>query len=329
MTQPFAAARLAVARLKAKYARMKQVLLSLGHGYSAQALARRLLPQGWRIIGTTRSAEKAARLQTMGVEPLIWPGDPTGLARALAEATHILASIAPDAKGDPVLNAHADLFRAARPEWVGYLSTTGVYGDHQGGWVDESTPLTPGTTRGHQRVLAETQWQTLAAEAGWPLHIFRLAGIYGPGRGPFRKVKDGTAQRIVKEGQFFSRIHVDDIGQVLEASILRPDPGAIYNVCDDDPSPPQDVLAHAAHLLGLPIPPEVDIDKADMTPMARSFYAESKRVRNDRLKADLGVDLMYPTYKQGLLALLAAEGGQPAADGLAPGPLRPGPAPLT
>lgn len=281
---------------------MTKVLLAMGLGYSAAALSRRLLAQGWRVIGTTRSPEKAARLQAQGIEPLIWPGTP--LDGALAEATHILLSIAPDAAGDPVIVAEADALRAARPEWVGYLSTTGVYGDHDGGWVDETTPLTPGTARGRQRVLAEAQWQALAADQGWPLHIFRLAGIYGPGRGPFRKVKDGTAQRIVKPGQFFSRIHVEDIGQVLDASIHRPDPGAVYNVCDDDPSPPQDVLAHAAELLGLPIPPEVDIDKADMTPMARSFYAESKRVRNDRMKRDLGIRLLYPTYRDGLAALL-------------------------
>ena len=281
---------------------MTKVLFAMGLGYSAAALSRRLLAQGWRVIGTTRSPEKAARLKAQGIEPLMWPGTP--LDGALAEATHILLSIAPDAAGDPVIVAEADALRAARPEWVGYLSTTGVYGDHDGGWVDETTPLTPGTARGRQRVLAEAQWQALAADHGWPLHIFRLAGIYGPGRGPFRKVKDGTAQRIVKPGQFFSRIHVEDIGQVLDASIHRPDPGAVYNVCDDDPSPPQDVLAHAAELLGLPIPPEVDIDKADMTPMARSFYAESKRVRNDRMKRDLGIRLLYPTYRDGLAALL-------------------------
>lgn len=282
---------------------MTKVLLAMGLGYSAAALSRRLLAQGWRVIGTTRSPENAARLQAQGIEPLIWPGTP--LDGALAEATHILLSIAPDAAGDPVIVAEAEALRRAKPEWVGYLSTTGVYGDHDGGWVDETTPLTPGTARGRQRVLAEAQWQALAADHGWPLHIFRLAGIYGPGRGPFRKVKDGTAQRIVKPGQFFSRIHVEDIGQVLDASIHRPDPGAVYNVCDDDPSPPQDVLAHAAELLGLPIPPEVDIDKADMTPMARSFYAESKRVRNDRMKRDLGIKLLYPTYRDGLAALLA------------------------
>lgn len=280
-----------------------KTLLSLGHGYSAAALARRLIPQGWRVIGTTRSAAKAQRLRAEGVEPLIWPGADIG--PALAQATHLLTSVAPDATDDPVLRALAPQLAAARHlEWVGYLSTTGVYGDHQGGWVDEATPLTPGTERGVARVRAEAGWQAL----GLPLHIFRLAGIYGPGRGPFEKVRDGSARRIIKPGQVFSRIHVEDIGAVLEASITRPNPGAVYNVCDDDPAPPEDVLAHAATLLGLPPPPEIPWDQARMTPMALSFYAESKRVRNDRIKNELGVRLTYPDYRRGLAAVLATEG---------------------
>jgi len=276
-----------------------KTLLSLGHGYSAQALAARLIPQGWRVIGTTRTAAKAEAMRRAGVEPLLWPGD--DLTDALAQATHLLCSIAPGDAGDPVLAAHAAQIAAAPLQWVGYLSTTGVYGDHNGAWVDETTPLTPSTRRGHQRVLAETQWQALSL----PLHIFRLAGIYGPGRGPFEKVRDGTARRIIKPGQMFSRIHVDDIAAVLEASIARPNPGMVYNVCDDEPAPPEDVIGHAAELLGLPLPPEVDYATAEMTPMARSFYAENKRVRNDRIRQDLGVVLRYPTYREGLAALLA------------------------
>ncbi len=279
---------------------MTQTLLSLGHGYSAQSLARILLPQGWRIIGTTRG--NTAALQDTGVQPLLWPGEDIG--PALAVATHLLTSIAPDAAGDPVLAHHAEQIAAAKHlKWVGYLSTTGVYGDHDGGWVDESTPLTPSTKRGQMRVQAEAQWQALDL----PLHIFRLAGIYGPGRGPFAKVRDGSARRIIKPGQVFSRIHVDDIAQVLAASIARPNPGAIYNVCDDDPAPPEDVIAHAATLLGLPLPPAQNWDTAEMTPMARSFYAESKRVRNDRIKAELGVNLIHPDYRSGLRNLLEAE----------------------
>ena len=277
-------------------------LLSIGHGYSAQALSRRLIPRGWRVIGTTRTAEKAAALVAQGVEPLIWPGD---ISDALAQATHLLTSVAPDAGGDPVVRALGPQIAAAQGlRWVGYLSTTAVYGHHHGDWVDEETALTPSTSRGAARVRAEGEWAAL----GVPLHIFRLAGIYGPGRGPFEKVRDGTARRIFKPGQVFSRIHVEDIAAVLEASLARPNPGAIYNVCDDDPASPEDVLSLAATLLGLPEPPMVAYEDADMTPMARSFYAENKRVRNDRIKTDLGVRLQFPTYCEGLAGLLAAEG---------------------
>lgn len=277
-----------------------KTLLSIGHGYSAQALARRLIPQGWSVIGTTRNPARAAAFAADGIEPFLLPGP---LAPALARASHILTSVAPDASGDPILRDHAEELRAARPDWLGYLSTTAVYGDHQGGWVDEETPLTPATARGQARVDAERGWAAL----GMPLHIFRLAGIYGPGRGPFEKVRDGTARRILKPGQVFSRIHVDDIAQVLVASMNAPRPGAIYNLCDDDPAPPEDVIAHAAELLGLPLPPAIPYDQADLTPMARSFYAESKRVRNDRIKSELGITLLHPTYRQGLAALLVAE----------------------
>ena len=279
---------------------MMKTLLSLGHGYSAQALAALLLPLGWRVIGTTRSVARADTLRGAGVEPLIWPGDLRG---ALAQATHILASAAPDAAGDPFLAAVGEAIGRSGAAWVGYLSTTGVYGDQQGGWVDEATPLTPSSARGEYRVRAEGQWRA----TGLPVHIFRLAGIYGPGRGPFEKVRDGTARRIIKPGQVFSRIHVEDIAQVLLASINRPNPGAAYNVCDDDPAPPQDVLSYAAQLLGLPEPPAVDYATADLTPMARSFYAESKRVRNDRIKDELGVRLTFADYRQGLRGLLQTD----------------------
>jgi nucleoside-diphosphate-sugar epimerase len=282
---------------------MTGTLLSFGHGYSAQALARLLIPQGWRVIGTTRSADKVARL---GCDGVVWPGGDIG--PALDAATHLLISAGPDDLGDPVLRQAGDAIaaRARRFQWVGYLSTTGVYGDAAGGWVDEDSPLTPATARGMARVKAETDW---AAIPGLPLHIFRLAGIYGPGRGPFQKVRDGTARRIIKPGQVFSRIHVDDIAQVLAASIAQPNPGRAYNLCDDDPAPPEDVIGHAAQLLGLPIPPAVDFADAEMTPMARSFYAESKKVRNDRIKTELGVRLIHPDYRSGLAALLRAEGG--------------------
>jgi nucleoside-diphosphate-sugar epimerase len=281
--------------------RMTKVLLSFGHGYSAQALARLLLPQGWRIIGTTRDPAKAAQLAETGIEPVLWGDD---LSAAFSAATHLLASAGPSEAGDPVLARYRAEIAALAPglDWAGYLSTTGVYGDHQGGWVDEETPLTPATKRGQLRVAAETDWRSIP---GLPLHIFRLAGIYGPGRGPFEKVRQGTARRIVKPGQVFSRIHVEDIAQALAASIAQPRPGAVYNLCDDDPAPPEDVIAHAAHLLALPVPEAVPYDKADLSPMARSFYAESKRVSNRLLKEELGVTLRHPDYRSGLAALLA------------------------
>ncbi len=276
-------------------------LLSFGHGYSARALSKLLLPQGWRIVGTTRSRQKFGELRATEVEPVCFPG--SDLSEIISESTHLFISAGPTAEGDPVLNevgaqiaARADKFA-----WVGYLSTTGVYGDHAGGWVDETTALTPSTRRGQWRKSAEEAWQAIP---GLPLHIFRLAGIYGPGRGPFSKVRAGTARRIIKEGQVFSRIHVDDIAQVVAASIAAPNPGAVYNLCDDDPAPPQDVLSYAAELLGVPEPQAVDFETADMTPMARSFYAESKRVRNDKIKDELGVRLKYPDYRTGLRALL-------------------------
>ncbi|WP_299600935.1 SDR family oxidoreductase [uncultured Tateyamaria sp.] len=280
---------------------MTKTLLSFGHGYSAKALTELLIPQGWRVIGTTRSADKAAALTATGVEPLIFPDD--DVSDAIRSATHLLISAGPDAEGDPVLRAVGDQIRARADqfEWVGYLSTTGVYGDHGGEWVDEDTPLSPSTRRGQWRKDAEAAWQAIP---GLPVHIFRLAGIYGPGRGPFAKVRAGTARRIIKPNQVFSRTHVEDIAEIVAASIARPAPGTAYNVCDDDPAPPQDVIEYAAQLLGLPTPPAEDFETAEMTPMARSFYAESKRVRNDRIKDELGVKLLYPTYKVGLTALL-------------------------
>ncbi|MDE2789905.1 MAG: SDR family oxidoreductase [Paracoccaceae bacterium] len=285
---------------------MARTLLSFGHGYTAQALTRRLRPEGWRVIGTTRSATKAKALRKTGIEVLSWPRleSRTRLAAAFRDATHLLVSIPPGPDGDPVLAGESDQLVAcnarSRLIWVGYLSTTGVYGDHEGGWVDEDTPLNPATDRGRRRADAEAAW----LGSGLPVHVFRLAGIYGPGRGPFRKVMDGTARRVIKPGQVFSRIHVEDIATVLAASMDRPAPGTVYNVCDDDPAPPEDVIAHAARLLGVAVPEAVPFAEAELSPMARSFYAESKRVRNARIKTDLGVQLNYPDYRTGLAALL-------------------------
>ncbi|WP_121060721.1 SDR family oxidoreductase [Chachezhania antarctica] len=287
---------------------MIKTLLSFGHGFSARALARRLIADGWTVHGTTRSAEKAEAIRETGVIPHLFP-DPAGrdgVLAALESATHILMSPAPNDGGDPVLAELGPQIAAKSSslDWAGYLSTTGVYGDHDGDWVGEDDPLTATTKRGRMRVAAEAEWRAIP---DLPIHIFRLAGIYGPGRGPFEKVRAGTARRIIKPGQVFSRIHVEDIAQVLQASIERPNPGTAYNVCDNDPAPPQDVLAYAAELLGLPPPPEVPFDEADMSPMARSFYSDSKRVRNDRIRNELGVELLYPDYRSGLARLLAEE----------------------
>jgi nucleoside-diphosphate-sugar epimerase len=285
---------------------MDKVLFSFGHGYSARALAARLLPLGWRIYGTTRDAAKAETLRADGVLPLIWDDD--DLTPALTEATHLLSSVGPTDDGDPVLARHGDQIARIAPHlaWAGYLSTTGVYGDHHGNWVDETTPLTPSTRRGKLRVSAEADWQAIT---DLPLHLFRLAGIYGPGRGPFAKVREGTARRIIKPGQVFSRIHVDDIAQVLEASIRAPCPGAAYNLCDDDPAPPEDVIAFAAELLNLPVPDAVAFEDADLSPMARSFYSESKRVSNRRIREGLGIRLIHPDYRSGLRAMIEDEKG--------------------
>ena len=273
-----------------------KTLLCLGYGYSARAIATRLRPQGWRVIGTSRRAFEAE-----GIEAIQWPGDEL----PLQGVTHILHSIAPTAVGDPVFTAMgAQIAALPSLEWFGYLSTTAVYGHRDGGWVDESDSVAPTSIRGERRAQAESKWQSIA---GLPLHIFRLAGIYGPGRGPFAKLMAGKARRIVKPGQVFSRIHVEDIANILQASIARPNSGAIYNVCDDEPAPPQDVLGHAAELLNLPVPAEVPFGEAGMTPMARSFYGENKRVRNDRIKHELGVKLLYPEYRSGLQAVLEAE----------------------
>lgn len=280
---------------------MTGTVLTLGHGYVADALAARMMPGGWAFMGTTRNPDRAKALQSRGIVPVEW--GPDAVRQALDRATHVLVSVAPRGGDDPTLDAFGALIAERAPylRWAGYLSTTSVYGDHQGGWVDETTPLTPATDRGAARVAAEAAW---GAVPGLPLHIFRLPGIYGPGRNAFDRLRAGKAQRIVKPGQVFSRIHVDDIAQALAASIAQPTPGAAYNVADDLPCPPQDVIACAAELLGMVPPPEVSFDQAVLGPMARSFYAESKRVRNDRIKADLGVALRYPTYREGLRALL-------------------------
>lgn len=281
-------------------------LFCFGLGYSARALARALMAEGWRVAGTCREPERRDELARLGIEVWIFDRDRplSDPAAALAGCTHLLSSVPPDAAGDPVLQVHGPAIAAQRDlAWVGYLSTTGVYGDRRGGWVDEASELRPTGPRGRHRVAAEAAWSAL----GLPIHIFRLAGIYGPGRSAFDALRAGRAQRIDKPGQVFSRIHRDDIAQTVRASMARPRAGGIYNLCDDDPAPPADVVAYAAALLSQAPPPLIPFAEAKLSEMARSFYDDNKRVKNDRIKRELGVTLAYPSYRAGLTAILAAE----------------------
>ena len=275
-------------------------LFCFGFGYSAEWLAAKLLPQGWKIAGTARDDAKRAAMQARGIMAYPFPLPDAGMA--LAGVTHILSSVPPRDGHDPVVAAQGDALRVL-PDlaWAGYLSTTGVYGDTGGAWVDEDSPLNPSTPSGKARVTAEAEWQAL----GLPLHICRLSGIYGPGRSAIDQLRAGTAKRIVKKGQVFNRIHVEDIAQVLAASMARPAPGAIYNLADDEPASSSDVVLEASRLLGVEPPPEIPLEQADLGAMGRAFYSESKRVRNDRIKRDLGISLACPTYREGLAACLA------------------------
>jgi nucleoside-diphosphate-sugar epimerase len=277
-------------------------LFCFGLGYSAGFLARRLAGHGWAIAGTSRDGAAApfALAAFDRAHPL------AAAAERLAQTTHLLISIAPDATGCPVYDCHsAEIAALKQLRWLGYLSSTNVYGDHAGGWVDEAAPPAPSGARGHRRAAAEAAWLALGQRSGVPVQVFRLAGIYGPGRSAIDALRAGTARRIVKPGQVFSRIHVADMATVLEASMAHSHAGAIYNVCDDEPSPPEDVIVHAASLLGMPAPPLEDFAAAALSPMARSFYDDNKRVSNRRIKEELGVTLRYPTYREGLAALLA------------------------
>ncbi len=281
-------------------------LFCFGAGYSAHALARRLLDGGWTVSGTARTPEKAAALRHHGMHPHRFDRDHPLAPHALDGVTHVLSSVPPDDEGDPVLDAHGDDL-AARPglAWIGYLSTTGVYGDTGGRPVDETAPPRPSAPRSRRRVAAEELWLALWRDHGLPVHVFRLAGIYGPGRNTLEQVRSGQARRIDKPGHVFSRIHVDDIAACLEASIATPAPGAVYNVCDDEPAAPADVVAHACRLLGVAPPALVAFAEAEaaMSPMARSFWEDNRRVLNDKIKTDLGVALRYPTYREGLAAI--------------------------
>ncbi|HEY8563921.1 MAG TPA: SDR family oxidoreductase [Beijerinckiaceae bacterium] len=281
-------------------------LVVIGLGYSAQRFIERHRSRFSAVTGTVRTPEKAAALSAEGLPAVAFgpeAKDPA-LDEILAGAEALLVSAPPGPKGDPLLQAHAGaLARAKGLRWIGYLSTVGVYGDHGGGLVDEGTPPRPSSGRSRARLDAEIAWLGFGERSGTPVQVFRIAGIYGPGRNALANLAEGTAKRIVKPGQVFNRIHVDDIGAALAASLDRPRPGGIYNLADDEPAPPQDVVAYAATLMEVAPPPEIPFDEAELSPMARSFYGENKRVSNRRLREELGVRLLYPTYREGLAAL--------------------------
>lgn len=282
-------------------------LFLFGPGYSGLALARRVLAAGGSVSGTARRAEAAADLTRQGLEP-VEPGDARAVAEAVAAADAVLVTAPPDERGCPGLRALAPALRAgARPGWIGYLSTTGVYGDRGGGWVRETSALEPVSEQGRRRVSAEAGWRALGEALSLTTTVFRLPGIYGPGRSALDRLREGTAQRVVKPGQVFSRIHVEDIASALQASLTRPRAGAVYNLCDDAPGPPQDVITFAAALLGVEAPPLIAFDDAGIKTASRRFYGESKRVANALAKAELGWRPTWPSYREGLTAILAQE----------------------
>lgn len=278
----------------------QETLFAFGLGYSALALAKRLSQRGWHTTGTVRSAQKAEKLASLNVPALVFNG---AEVVNIAHAAHWLVSAPPNGDGCPIFTHFKS--QAHHAASITYLSTTGVYGDLQGGWAFEWTPTNASSDRARNRVTAETQW----ASTGRPFRSVRLPGIYGPGRSPFTRVRAGSAQRIIKPGQVFSRVHVDDIASGLEAMMLRPDALGIFHLCDDVPARPQDVTAYAAKLLGLPAPEAVDFESAALSAMARSFYAECKRISNARAKSALGWFPKYPDYKVGLKAVLDVEQG--------------------
>jgi nucleoside-diphosphate-sugar epimerase len=294
-------------------------LLCLGFGYSAQHYVARHGAKYARIIGTTRSEENAAELRgrTFGghrVEIIVFDGDTAAaaLVDAVAQANVLLVSISPDDGVDPTLALLRDAIAAAPAlAAIVYLSTIAVYGNHDGGWIDEDTPLTPALTRAEDRIEAERAWQALGAARGVPVAVIRIAGIYGPGQNALETVKSGRARRIVKPGQVFNRIHVGDLADIIDGAVrlaLTRGAGGVFNAADDEPTAPGDPIVFAAGLLGVAPPPEVSFEEAKktMSPFAVSFYGETKRVRNARIKSVLGVTLRYPTYREGLRELMGA-----------------------
>lgn len=287
---------------------MTSQVFIFGAGYSAKAFTRAMPQPGARIAGTTRSPEKFPALRAAGIDPLLFDGELTPeIERALAGATHLVVSIGPDEAGDPVLNAARTFIAGKMPNlaWIGYLSTVGVYGDHGGGWVDEESECRPVSRRSAMRAAAERDWMALGEQTGLPVAVLRLSGIYGPGRNAFVNLAAGTARRLVKQGQVFNRIHVEDIAGALW-HLAGARLGGVFNVTDDLPAPPQDVVAYAAGFMGVAPPPEIPFETAKLSPMARSFYGENKRVSNAAIKRT-GYAFRYPDYRRALEALWAGD----------------------
>ncbi|HWT61432.1 MAG TPA: SDR family oxidoreductase [Ochrobactrum sp.] len=276
-----------------------------GAGYSARAFSRLMTGEAERIDGTTRNEQNFPTLEKAGIAPIIFDGETASpeLLDRLAKSTHVVISISPRESGDPSLAIVEEALR--RPDntirWIGYLSTVGVYGNHDGNWIDETAPCEPTSRRSLERVEAEKAWDALSTQHGTPVALLRLSGIYGPGRNAFINLERGTARRIIKEGQVFNRIHVDDIAGSLRF-LAGTNTGGAFNITDNEPAPPQDVVVYAAELMGVAPPPEVPFEEADMTPMARSFYGENKRVSNQRIK-DLGYEFTYPDYRTAFSAM--------------------------
>ncbi len=296
-------------------------LFCFGYGYSCEYLCRALAEEdSWHLAGTTRDREKKSWMKEQGIKTFIFDAttpleDPR---RFLRDVTHLLISTPPNDSGDPAFVTHGeDIRNLPNLQWIGYLSSTGVYGDRDGDLVDEHAELRPNNKRGSRRVKAESQWLSLFHEDNLPVHIFRLAGIYGPGRSALDSVRAGMARRIDKPGHAFNRIHVEDIARILKASMNNPAPGNIYNLADDYASPSHELIAYACTLLGLDVPPLIPFDQADLAPIARSFYQDNKRIDNNKIKTALGMTLRYPDYKTGLQACLEAENKQ-ASDPLQP-----------
>lgn len=287
-------------------------LFCFGYGYCCDYLGYKLenLDQGWSVSGTTRDPDKQKMMRDHGIKSFIFDyykplNDPSLF---LDNVTHLLISTPPGNEGDPAFLMHAkDIINLPQLKWIGYLSSTSVYGDRDGEWVDETTEVRPNSQRGSRRVKAEDQWLSLFHDHNLPVHIFRLAGIYGPGRSAIDSIRAGYAQRIHKPGHKFSRIHVEDIARIIYQSMINPLPGQIYNLCDDEAAASHEVIDYACEILGVDPLPLIPYAEADMSPMARSFYSDNKRVKNDKVKKDLNLQLLYPDFKSGLDACLKLE----------------------